>query len=133
MLDAAPSLTLPPRPVPNLGYACLNMALREQKPPIFTNRDCIKKSFTDKGLPFISGLALENSHNLAGVIQWNHENGVRFFRCVAIFVWDRLLTAIGVTQASCPVEDGAQGPWHVVVNTSTCAMGCTLLFCWLGG
>jgi hypothetical protein len=25
-------------PVPNLGYACLNMALRELNPPIFTSR-----------------------------------------------------------------------------------------------
>ncbi len=25
-------------PVPNLGYACLNLDLREQKPSIFTNR-----------------------------------------------------------------------------------------------
>ena len=57
--------------------------LREQKPPIFTNRDCIQKTFLDKGLPYISSLALENTRALAGVIQWNHENGIRFFRCAA--------------------------------------------------
>ena len=28
----------PPLPVPNLGYACITMALRELKPPIFTSR-----------------------------------------------------------------------------------------------
>ncbi len=27
-----------PLPVPNFGYACLNLELRYQKPPIFTNR-----------------------------------------------------------------------------------------------
>lgn len=75
--------------MPNLGYACLNMDLREQKPPIFTNRDCIKKTFTDKGLPCISQLALDNSKALAGLIQWNHEHGIRLFRCVAS---DHMLT-----------------------------------------
>lgn len=28
----------PPRLAPNLGYACLNMELRELKPPVFTSR-----------------------------------------------------------------------------------------------
>ena len=61
-------------------YACLNMDLREQRPPIFTNRDCIQKTFLEKGLDYISALALENSKALAGIIQWNHEHGIRFFR-----------------------------------------------------
>ena len=38
VLETALQATPPPRPIPNLGYACLNMDLREQKPPIFTNR-----------------------------------------------------------------------------------------------
>lgn len=61
-------------------YACLNMDLREQKPPIFTNRDCIQKTYLEKGLPYISSLALENSRALPAIIQWNHEHGIRFFR-----------------------------------------------------
>jgi UV DNA damage endonuclease len=56
------------------------MDLREQKPPIFTNRDCIQKTFLEKGLDYISSLALENSRALAGLIQWNHEHGIRLFR-----------------------------------------------------
>ncbi|EIE22309.1 UV-endonuclease UvdE [Coccomyxa subellipsoidea C-169] len=56
------------------------MELREQKPPIFTNRDCIQKTFLDKGLPYISSLALENTRALAGIIHWNHQHGIRFFR-----------------------------------------------------
>ncbi|BDA43287.1 probable UV DNA damage endonuclease at C-terminar half [Coccomyxa sp. Obi] len=74
-----------PRPVPNLGYACLNMDLREQKPPIFTNRDCIQKTFLDKGLAYISSLALENTRALPGIIHWNHEHGIRFFRLTSNF------------------------------------------------
>ena len=56
------------------------MDLREQKPPVFTNRDCIKKTWTEKGVAHISELALENAKALPGIIQWNHEHGIRFFR-----------------------------------------------------
>ena len=38
ILETVESMPRDPLPVPNLGYCCLNMALREQKPPIFTNR-----------------------------------------------------------------------------------------------
>ncbi len=68
------------RPVPNLGYACLNMDLREQRPPIYTNRDCIKKTWDEKGLPWVSGLVLENTRALAALVQWNWEHDIHFFR-----------------------------------------------------
>ena len=80
-LTAAPV----PRPVPNLGYACLNMALREQRPPIYTNRDCIKKTLDERGLPWVSALALENARALAAIVQWNWEHNIHFFRCGAAF------------------------------------------------
>ncbi|KAK9810874.1 hypothetical protein WJX73_004514 [Symbiochloris irregularis] len=64
------------------------MVLRDQKPAVFTNRHCIKKTFDEKGLEYIGQLALENVESLAGVIQWNHENGVRFFRMSSnVFPW----------------------------------------------
>lgn len=56
------------------------MDLREQRPPIFTNRACIQKTFLEKGLDYVSELALENCKALAGIIQWNHEKGIRLFR-----------------------------------------------------
>lgn len=62
------------------------MDLREQKPPVFTNRDCIKKTWTEKGVAYISELALENARALPGIIQWNHEHGIRFFRRVCIML-----------------------------------------------
>ena len=80
LLAEARATKLDPLPVPNLGYACLNMELRDQKPPVFTNRDCVLKSFTEKGLPFVSGLVVENSKALAAIVHWNHLNGIRFFR-----------------------------------------------------
>ena len=42
LLDELVDFTPSERPVPNLGFACLNATLRAQKPPIYTNRDCIK-------------------------------------------------------------------------------------------
>lgn len=75
----------PPRPVPNLGYACLCMELRELKPtPVFTSRDCVKKTFESKGLPYIGELCLANIKDLARVIQWNQEHGIRFFRISSV-------------------------------------------------
>ncbi|KAK9844142.1 hypothetical protein WJX81_005743 [Elliptochloris bilobata] len=88
VLERARQCGIAARPVPNLGYACLNMELREQRPPIYTNRDCIKKTFDEKGLPWISALALENSHALAAIVQWNWEHDIHFFRLSStIFPW----------------------------------------------
>ena len=61
ILDEA--VTLAARPVPNLGFACLNATLRAQKPVIFTNRDCIKARM---GLPINSLLM---NFLLCGVIK----------------------------------------------------------------
>ena len=80
VLDQALQWKPEPLPIPNLGYCCLNMDLREQRPPIFTNRDLIQKTFRTKGLPYVSELALENAKALKALIQWNHEHGVRLFR-----------------------------------------------------
>ena len=40
----------------------------------------VKKTFKEKGLPYVSELALENSRALKALVQWNHEHGIRFFR-----------------------------------------------------
>lgn len=74
----------PPRPVLNLGYACLNMELRECKPPIFTSRDCIQRTLKAKGLPHLGELFLANARDLALLIQWNHEHGIRLFRMSSV-------------------------------------------------
>ena len=43
----------------NLGYACLNMTLRHQKPSILTSRGCIKATFLSKGLDYCAELGLQ--------------------------------------------------------------------------
>ena len=40
----------------------------------------VQKTFKQKGLPYVSQLALENSRALKALVQWNHEHGIRFFR-----------------------------------------------------
>ena len=64
----------------NLGYCCLNTALRAQKPSCYTNRTCVLKTFRDKGLPHVSALALLNARDLLQILQWNEAHGIRLFR-----------------------------------------------------
>ena len=134
VMSADPA-TLPPLPVPNLGYCCLNVTLRNQKPQVrcpsklrphetvcryggnaasgclrrgrpwfgsteshaassepvfcilrlsrlqvFCNRDCILKTFTERGLDYIGQMALQNCRDLEPILWWNYEHGVRLFR-----------------------------------------------------
>ena len=46
-------------------------------------RDMIQKTFREKGLPYVSQLALQNVQELKGIIKWNAEHGIRLFRCTA--------------------------------------------------
>ena len=61
----------------NLGLVCINTILREQKPPVFCSRTCIRRTFTiDKA----KSLALQNVKDIYKMIQWNHENGIKCLR-----------------------------------------------------
>ena len=72
----------------NLGYACINMTLGNQKPKITTNRSMIKKTFLTKGMEYAGELALLNSRDLCEIVKWNAENGINFFRISSdIFPW----------------------------------------------
>ena len=64
----------------NIGYACINMKLSNSKPRVTTNRSMIKRTFTDKGLPYASELTLQNCKDLLTILKWNNENGFKFFR-----------------------------------------------------
>jgi len=70
----------------NLGYACINTVLSENK--ITTNRTMRRKTFESQGLDFVSDLALQNVKDLKTYIQWNNENGIKLFRLSSqIFPW----------------------------------------------
>ncbi len=68
------------------GYACINVTLSQNG--VMTNRDAIKKTFTNKGLPHISKLVLANVTDLYKIIQWNEANGIKFYRISSgLFPW----------------------------------------------
>ena len=70
----------------NLGYACINTALSENK--ITTNRTMRRKTFDAKGLDYVSDLALANTKDLKTYVQWNNEMGIKLFRLSSqIFPW----------------------------------------------
>ena len=64
-----------------LGYACINMNLSNHKPKITTNRSMIKRTFTEKGLPYASELALQNCKDLLTILKWNIDNVLNSFVC----------------------------------------------------
>lgn len=67
-----------------LGYACINMTLKDK----CTSRTMRLKTFEEKGLAYVSELALQNVLDLKDVIQWNEDNGINFFRMSSdVFPW----------------------------------------------
>jgi len=71
-----------------LGYACINMTLGSQKPKITTNRGMIRKTFDEKGISYVSELALQNVRDLVEVVKWNHKNDINFYRMSSdMFPW----------------------------------------------
>ena len=70
-----------------LGYACINMTLQAAG-GITTNRGMRQKTFNERGLPYVSELALQNVKDLVNIIKWNNEMGIRLFRMSSdIFPW----------------------------------------------
>ena len=70
----------------NLGYACINTALSANK--IFTNRTMRLKTFKEKGIDYVSDLALANVKDLEIIVRWNNEHKIKLFRLSSqIFSW----------------------------------------------
>lgn len=70
----------------NVGYACINLSLQAEK--ITTGRGMIKKTFTERGLPYASQLALQNVQDLLKIVDWNLAHGFRIFRMSSdLFPW----------------------------------------------
>lgn len=63
-----------------LGYACINMELRERKPSIYTGRACIRRTFDAKGLPHVSKLIEQNTRDILPILKWNIEHDITLFR-----------------------------------------------------
>jgi len=70
-----------------LGYACINMTLQAAG-GITTNRGMRQKTFNERGLPYVSELALQNVKDLENIVKWNEEMGIKLFRMSSdIFPW----------------------------------------------
>ena len=71
-----------------MGYACINETLANQKPKVYTGRSMIKRTFKAKGIEYASQLGLDNCKDLFTIIKWNNENGFKFFRITSnLFPW----------------------------------------------
>ena len=62
-----------------LGYACINSTLQAAG-GITTNRGMRQKTFNERGLPYVSELALQNVKDLVTIIKWNEEKNIKLFR-----------------------------------------------------
>jgi UV DNA damage endonuclease len=67
----------------NLGYACINMTMGKK---VTTNRAMVKKTFQSKGLDYVSELALLNAKDIIKILEWNRQNGIKFFRLSSAIV-----------------------------------------------
>lgn len=108
------AVEVPPLPVPNLGYACLNSTLQSEKPPVTTNRGAILRTYNEKGLVYISQLALQNCKDLLPIVQWNHEHSIRLFRYVHLLrpIFELMQSCITYPSHVTPVD--AHHMYHVM-------------------
>ncbi|EMR03505.1 UV DNA damage repair endonuclease UvsE [Cesiribacter andamanensis] len=69
-----------------IGYACINQTLSDQK--ISVNRGMIRKTFLEKGPAYAAELIRLNLQDLARIVDWNQQHGIRFYRMSSdMFPW----------------------------------------------
>ncbi len=61
-----------------IGYACINMELRQYG--IFTSRSLILNTVSKKGIEYVRDLARANVEDLLKILIYNEAHGIRFFR-----------------------------------------------------
>lgn len=70
----------------NLGYACINMQLRDKN--VFCSRTARKKTYLEKGIQYVGDLSLQNCKDLYVILKWNAENNITLFRITSsLFPW----------------------------------------------
>ena len=70
-----------------IGYACINSTLQTAG-GVTTNRGMRQKTYNEKGLDYVSELALQNCRDLVTIVKWNEENGIKLFRMSSdLFPW----------------------------------------------
>lgn len=69
-----------------MGYCCLCLSL--EKEGVTTNRGMIKRTFLEKGINYVSELAIKNTEDLIRIIKFNGEAGIRMYRMSSdMFPW----------------------------------------------
>jgi UV DNA damage endonuclease len=63
-----------------LGLCCLNTTMRQLKPPVFSSRSIILKTFNDKGFDYLKEKIIQNLQDTLKLIEWNENNGIKVFR-----------------------------------------------------
>ena len=63
-----------------LGVCMFELHLASPEAHGTSNRGAILRTFNEKGLVYISQLALQNCKDLLPIVQWNHEHNIRLFR-----------------------------------------------------
>ena len=63
----------------NIGYCCINISInlgKSKKDYISVNRGMVKKTFENKGLSYVSELAIKNIDDLKKILEWNLKNNI---------------------------------------------------------
>jgi UV DNA damage endonuclease len=69
-----------------LGYCCINLSLKAEG--ISTNRGMIRKTFDERGLNYVSELAIANLTDLLSILKWNFKQNIMVYRMSSdIFPW----------------------------------------------
>lgn len=69
-----------------MGYCCLCLSL--EKEGVTTNRGMIKRTFLEKGIEYVSELAIKNTEDLIRIIKFNGEAGINMYRMSSdMFPW----------------------------------------------
>ena len=68
------------------GYCCICLSLEDQG--VSTNRGMVKKTFLEKGLDYVSEIAIKNTSSLVDIIRFNAETGIKMYRMSSdMFPW----------------------------------------------
>ena len=75
----------------NLGYCCISMSINEgvsKQGHVTVNRSMVKKTFQDKGLPYVSELIQQNLTDCLRILRYNVSRGILVYRMSSdMFPW----------------------------------------------
>lgn len=65
-----------------IGYCCINLSINKdrKKNPIQVNRGMVKKTFTSKGISYVSDLVILNLKDTLEILKWNKDNDIFVYR-----------------------------------------------------